>query len=223
MIRNLKALGLALVAVFAMSAVAASAASATSTFTTDSDNTTLTATALGNQVFTAGGSSVSCKEVSIDNTTTGTTATSITAEPTYSGDCTITVEGSTFEAKVDPEGCAYIFTAATETEKVDVHIECPLNKVLKVTAFIAGAFRECLDIHEQTPTFSTIEYHNRETADKTMDVEITANVHGITYEKTGLCKGATGNEGNDATYIGNVTVTGEDQSKPPKPVGITVS
>ena len=73
MSRNLKALGLALMAVFALSAIASASASATeATFTSGSNWTTLSASAKGNQVLkTSGGESIACESTSIDNATMG--------------------------------------------------------------------------------------------------------------------------------------------------------
>ena len=214
--RNLKAFGLALVAAFALSAVVASAASAE--FTSSSDSTTLFASALSTQTFTAGGAgeeaSVNCTGISVDGASLGTSSSEITAEPTYSG-CSVSQGGSTFEGKVDPNGCHYVFTTS---ETNNVHIVCPEGQVIKVTAKILGAFRECLDIHAQTPTNAVVDYSNN--AGSPMDVKITSTVTGITYEKTGLCKGSV-NEANNASYTGEVTVTGKDAEG--NTVDVTVS
>lgn len=198
--RNLKAFGLALVAAFALSAVIASAASAE--FTSGSDNTTLSATSVGNQVFETGsGSKVSCPAVSVDGASLGTVASEITAEPTYSGACTV----ESFEAKIDTNGCHYLFTT---TATSNVHILCPEGSAIEVTAKILGSFRQCLKIHAQTPTNALVDYSNGTSGGK-MDVTIKSTVTGITYERLGLCQGST-NEANDATYTGEVTVTGKD-------------
>lgn len=205
MTRNLKALGLALVAAFALSAVVASGASAATSFTSGSDSTILTSKAIGNQVFSTGESTVSCEEVTTDNTTTGTSATEITAEPTYSGNCKITIGSlGTLNATIDMNGCHYLFTIGTE-----VHILCPEGKQIEVTATILGTPRKCLDIHAQTPTSPVVHYINAtNAATGKMDVEVESTVEGITYEKTGSCAFGT-IEGNDANYKGKVTITGE--------------
>lgn len=211
MIRNLKVLGLALTAVFALSAVLASAASAE--FTSESPQTELTATALEEQVFTGAGAEVTCTEVSVHGTI-GEVQKEVTVEPTYGGHCTV----NGFPAKVDTNECHYLFTTI---EEVGVHILCPEGKQIEVTAEILGSFRKCLDIHAQTPTEPVVHYRNKTNPiTEKMDVEIESTVHGITYERTGLCQGEV-NEANDAHYIGRVTVTGDDSEG--NPVGVTHS
>ena len=102
-----------------------------------------------------------------------------------------------------------------------MHITCPENKVIKVAAFISGAFRECLDIHAQTPTSPSVIYDDKTNAGTgKMDLEITANVEGITYERTGLCKGISNSESNSMSYSGNITMIGVASGTP---VNLTVS
>jgi len=88
MIRNLKVLGLALVAVLAMSAMVASAASAVPVFEVDEGSTTkIEGTDEGVvelKVTTAG---VTCTEVSYTAHATGASVESVTADPSYKG-CT---------------------------------------------------------------------------------------------------------------------------------------
>jgi hypothetical protein len=213
MIRNLKVLGLALVAAFALSAVVASAASAH--FTSGADSTTLTATALNEQVFVTHGTpgentEVKCTQVSVTGGPFGTDETELTVHPTYGGTCTITVEGvgSGLTAEVKSNGCNYIFTTTLTN---NIHIECGANESIEVKAFILGKFRNCLDVHAQTPTTALVDYFNHTNpATGKMDVEIESTVDGITYEKTGSCAFGT-TEGNDAEYNGNVTVTCDEE------------
>lgn len=227
MIRNLKALGLALIAAFALSAVLASAASAN--FTTGGHNTNLTVEGVSavQEFFLTEpgggkGATSTCENVGIASggTGLGTEQAEITIEPEYSGDCTLTIPGSsTFNAKVHTTGCHYLFT--TETLNA-VHILCEEGKQIEITAEIAGAFRQCFKIHAQTPTEPIIHYDNTTNpATGKMDVLLTADVTGITYERVGLCKGSV-NEANDAHYVGEVTVTGHDANTG-EPVDVTKS
>jgi hypothetical protein len=213
MIRNLKVLGLALVAAFALSAVVASAASAH--FTIGSDTATLTAAPLTNQVFETTGTTgenakVTCENIEVGNEHFGTEQAEITVHPTYNTNCTVNIEGlGNLTAEIITTGCNYIFTTGDTTAQ-NVHIECDAGKQIEVTAFILGKFRKCLDVHEQTPTSAIVHYRNgTNAATGKMDVEIESTVTGITYEKTGSCAfGVT--EGNDAKYTGRVTVTAHD-------------
>jgi hypothetical protein len=215
MIRNLKVLGLALVAAFALSAVVASAASAH--FTSSSDSATLTSTALNNQIFKTTGTlgenaEVSCTAVGVTGGPFGTDETELTVHPEYGGTCTVNIEGlGLLSAEIDTAGCNYVFTT---TATNNIHIECETGKQIEVTAFILGKFRKCLDVHAQTPTTALVDYHNGTNASTgKMDVEVESTVEGITYEKTGSCAfGVT--EGNDAKYEGNATVTCHDVSGP---------
>lgn len=217
MARNLKILGLTLVATFAFSAIIASGASAFTTFTAvGAEDTTLSASGIGSgQVFSTGESKTTCTEISFDNATMAAeSATEITAEPTYGGTCTITIGSlGTLTAKIDTNGCHYLFTASGF-----VHIKCPEGKQIEITAKILGTFRKCIDIHQQTPATAVVDYTNTGTVGQ-MDVEIESTVSGITYEKTANC--AFGDlEDNDSAYSGKVTLTGSHEGSF---VGMTVS
>ncbi len=211
--RNLKALVLALVAVFALSAMAASAASAD--FITTNDGTTvLTAEATERQVFkTTEGVEIGCNTVAIDGSIVGTTAETVTVEPTYSG-CTVVIPGvGTVPAFIDTEGCHYLFTTVTQ-----VHILCPTGKKITLTAeLVKGVKSKCLEIGEQTPTNPEVHYINNALTGTAMDTEVESTVSGITYNKAGPCGSTTQ---NNASYTGKVTVKGKD-SVTGNAVGVT--
>lgn len=208
--RNLKAMGLALVAAFALSAVAASAASAD--FTTTSDGTTnLTAKALTSQVFTTGAEEVKCANVAANGSVEGTTQESVTAVPVYTN-CSVSNEAGTFTAFIDVNGCTYEFTTDTE-----VHI-CQSGGPIVVTAEIVPPFKsKCLEIGKQTPTNPEVHYTNEGSGGADMHVIVESTVEGITYKKVGPC-GST--EGSNASYTGEVTISGHD-SVTGDPVGVT--
>jgi hypothetical protein len=185
-------------------------------FTTGSDSTTLTAKALNNQVFkttgTAGeNSEISCESIAVSGEPVGTEESELTFHPTYSGSCTVNVEGiGALTAEVITTGCNYILTT-TETE--NIHIECETGKQIEVTAFLLGKFRKCLDFHAQTPTTALVDYHNGTNGvTGAMDVEVESTISGITYEKTGSCAFGT-TEGNDAKYEGKITLTDSSQKE----------
>jgi hypothetical protein len=203
-----KSLGLALVAVFAMSAVVATTASAH--FTSPTDNTTVTLHGGTQQFIAVSGAEVHCETVT-GHGVIGTDQVDLTISPTFDN-CKLVEKGVPLEAKVDSNGCTFTFTT---TVPGTVHIECPAGKVIKVTAKIAGAFQECMDIHAQTPTVQTVDYTNG-TQDGVMDFGVKSTVEGITYERTGLCKKAEAqlNEINDAKYIGEATATCEVNGVP---------
>lgn len=221
--RNLKVLGLALVAAFALSAIASGSASAEiATFTSGSPWTTLTATALNTQTFTAGTRAVKCESVVADNASMGEDQSTITVEPTYGKtvkseefteaetnetECEIETPTAKFKAMVHTNGCHYKFTAGGTVDG-SVHIECPVGKEIEVTIDILGKFRPCLDIPAQTPTTPTVTYTNETYLDEeknVWDVKVTSHVEGVKYTETGVC----GTEvKNNANYTGEVTVKG---------------
>jgi hypothetical protein len=203
--RNLKTIGLALVAVFALSAVVASAASAQKITTLGQSNVTLTGSGGEQKFVTGSGSEIKCTGVTTTVTGVNNEQAQITATPSYTG-CSLTEGGITREVQIDMNGCAYVFTSTGTI----VHIECTAPNVIKVTAKIAGAFQECLDIHSQTPTTPNWTATNG-TSGANMDFTIVSGVSGITYERTGSCKKAEAqeNETNNAVYTGSVTVTCE--------------
>jgi len=84
MTRNIKAIGLALVAAFAMSSLMASAAQALA-FHYSAEHTTLSGIGVGGQTFTAGGlfSPVTCEGAKLSGTATGKTATNLVLTPSY--------------------------------------------------------------------------------------------------------------------------------------------
>jgi hypothetical protein len=184
MIRNLKALGLALVAVFAMSAMAASAAQAeTADFSAAEYPAHIDGVTDGITTFTLGGLTLTCeaegtgelKEESPELTATLTFHT-----------CHVVVLGVTFPITVDMNECHYLFTAGTyaptETNGVGaahgtVHITCPEGKQIEITIFKAGGahtpenIRCTIDAAPQTPTEGVVDYFN-ETTESVMAVTL---------------------------------------------------
>src|SRR3954451_12492538 len=107
--RKIKALGLALVASFALTAVLASAASAAGTFTSSSTHTILSGTQVGNHTFTAGSGfgAIHCTIATFSGTSAATSETDQTMKPTYEG-CSDSF-GRTVD--IDNENLTYTFTA----------------------------------------------------------------------------------------------------------------
>jgi hypothetical protein len=136
MIRNLKSLGLALVAVLAMSAVVASAASAAVEFT--GTGTATGAQSAGNETFTTTAGTVQCDShfavEALGGGGLSGSAKEVTVVPSYSNCVAFGFLG----ADVHENGCDYIFTA---TEKVSagvykhhVKVDCPTSKGIEITA-----------------------------------------------------------------------------------------
>ena len=179
MIRNIKALGLALVAVFAMSAMAASAAQAAE-FTAAEYPATITATpdGTGKQVFTSGplGGKVRCNTVSGTSTLAGASTEMLAEEIEYTGECKAL---GLLPATIHMNGCKYRFTVSGS-----VHIECPTGASITVVIYQFGTTpaehgnpeKVTEVIHLGSQTVNGITYHNIETADGTMHVTVEAHV-----------------------------------------------
>jgi hypothetical protein len=139
---NLKALGLALLAAFAMSAVVVSSAQALTTgkFTAAG----FPAVATGAQEGVVGtnffestpGRKIECTTAKYESTLTEASST-ITVTPHYAG-CTTEIGGSKVNATVTLNGCDFTFHAETVTTSTDVHgsvsVHCPKGGSITVTA-----------------------------------------------------------------------------------------
>lgn len=223
MTRNLKALGLALVAMFAMSGLAASAAQAVSTFNSDGTPTFLTAEAKTSQTFVDGEKEVICEKVGVAATDkiVGTSVTEVTVHPTYSGSpaepngaaCTAKLSATeSVKAFVEFTTCDYKFTAATDANGHAVtHIVCttPGDAIhIKVTALKL----KCYTITEQTlgggGSGGGVHYDTTGTTPN-RDIDVTATNIKVKAHREGAC----GEGETTATYNGTVTVKGHNEAK----------
>jgi len=213
MIRTFKALGLALVAVFAMSALMASAAQAQGVFT-NTEATTLTGTqddeggtntATGLQTFTTTAGSVTCDEVhaTASGLVANSSLTEITAhEISYNntGKTTCTGPFST-SPKIEFGECHYLFTVGQTIGQTGMettgtaHIVCPTGKQITITAPFCQ-----IHVPAQSPGGHLIY---KTVTGSPNDVTIEATVTGIQYQGTELCS-----SGTTGQYKGNVTVKG---------------
>ena len=209
MSRNLKVLGLALVAAMALSAVVASAASAQAfNFKSEASPTTLTGKRHGTnkEIFETDGGTVTCNEAIYHGQTNVTATSDINITPTYSN-CTAF---GFVSVPIDTEGCSYTFTTLTKEGsnfEGAMHILCPGGKSMRVTA--PGCE---VTIGEQTPTGGKITFTNLgsgATREITVDVALTGT-HYIEDEIAGLpnCTSA-GTTTSNGTYKGAWLVTGE--------------
>lgn len=211
MIRNLKVLGLALVAVFAMSAMAAAAASANQ-FHSENAGTELTASALANQEFQyeEEGATVVCTNISGTGGVVGggTTGTSVTFHPVYTG-CTIPSIGGS-SAEVSFNECDYTFTIKESANTGPAHVNCAGSSSISIVIKLSGSAICTFHIAAQTPNGET-DYTNGGSG-ASRDVTVTPTQTGIKGTKTNnngfgfLCGGASSSTG---TYTGQVTVTGD--------------
>lgn len=210
MIRNLKVLGLALVAVFALSAVAASMASAAE-FSAESVPVTLTGTTESGVVekFKTTAGSVECHgEYEGTMATKPTTTVSIAVKGGSYENCTaLGFPGST----IHMNGCTYLFhiTPATNPPTGSVDIVCPKEKEITVTAISAGTSKCVIHVPPQTD-LTTVRYSTIG-AGATREITAIAEISGLKYTHTpgtGLGKCTEGSATN-GSYEGKATLTGE--------------
>lgn len=208
MSRNLKVLGLTLVAALAMSAVVASAASATAfNFKAEKVPTLLTGKQhAGNDVFVTDAGKVECNEATYVGEQKTTPTTEVTVTPTYTG-CTAF---GFVNVPIDVNGCSYKFTAKTIEAgnfEGEVDILCPAGKSIEVTA------PGCTVTVGAQNNLKKITYTNLG-AGATREVTVDVAATGIKYEEHNkgifpTCAANTVPKAN-GTYTGAGLVTGEN-------------
>jgi hypothetical protein len=231
MTRNLKVLGLALVASFALSAMVASAAQAESFwFTSEIASPTITGSqkAAFFDKFKTDSGTVTCEKATYTGSATGTTSATITIIPKYE-ECEI----AGVPAKIDMNSCDYIFTQHTKIETtkytVTTTINCTGTNEIKVTITPPGGTVKCtINIPHQTIATGVTATNGTSggKADITADVSINptfAATGGITYSETaGTGTGActTKSDTTNGTYIGEATLTGENAGGEAKGISV---
>jgi hypothetical protein len=186
--RNLKALGLALVAALALSAAAVTVAPAEegneADFWAAEGAVKIDVTSEGTQLFESAIGNWQCHDEGPDGESAGhgtakyTEETkSLTSEHVEYTNCTAPGPfGTNFPVTVDMNGCDFLFTAGTYTKEIttgsdgsdgSVHIECPDGKEITRTIFKASSvpphsgddLRCTIHIPEQSPK-GTATFHN---------------------------------------------------------------
>jgi hypothetical protein len=205
MIRNLKTLGLTLVAVFALSAVSASSASAWFDWEGEK-HPTATGSNLGVLIFATATEELSCEGLTFENGEVD--GAEIKATPTFSK-CTFTSGESSLPADFEPDGCKFVFHTDQKME-----LDCPAGKEIHVSLTLGKTKFNCLTIPEQTPKTPTAFFTNEGTG-ASRDIRVKAAVEGIKYTKKGFCgSGAFENGG----FHGEMTIKGDNAEG--KQVGI---
>jgi hypothetical protein len=224
MIRNLKVLGLALVAVFAMSAVAASAASAATPGEFTSDGTvTVTGTSVGESFTFEAGQKVVCNgdhTIGLQNVTPhaafnpGIGVTTLTDKPHFTN-CIATVGATSLPATVTTNGCDFLFhigeTTAPlgtgtytvtptvlcekETESIEIHVYQNATHATSVCTYKVPAQGVLPGLHATNVAGGTIK--------------VSGTVTGITASRTGVVCGGP-KETNAAIQHANTSVGGKN-------------
>jgi len=199
MIRKIKFLGMALIAVFAMSAVGASAASAAVEFHSEGAPVNITGTqeGAGNALDFQFGET-KCTTVDYNATTTVSTDTTVTLIPKYES-CTFAGVAAT----VDTEGCHFVLHVLTLTTGTFT-VECPTGKEITIT----GGTKCIVHIPSQDMGIATLSNIGVGTTR-----EVTADFKHLRFQYSqtpgsgvGKCSSVTTNEGK---FTGTATFTGE--------------
>lgn len=208
MMRNLKVLALALVAVLAMSAVAASTAPADA-FTGEATPVTLTGSQEGSDVLTTTSGNTTCKEVRY----TGTSAsgvTTATVTPSYPEKTAIGEQNCSggLPSLVHTNGCVYLFHLGAATEGT-VDINCPAGKEITITAGYNVTTKCTIHIPPQTGLIK-VNYSNTGSGN-TREIIVTTAITNLKYTHTkgsglGACTPGSGTTGS---YNGKARITGE--------------
>ncbi|HEX7280182.1 MAG TPA: hypothetical protein VF255_11245 [Solirubrobacterales bacterium] len=205
MIRNIKALGLAVFAVMALGAFSAATASAEKLFHSEVAHTEVRGEQHSTEdTFTVNAGTVRCSHATYTGTQSTATASTQTVAPTYSGCKAFGFVNTT----IDPNGCGYVFslsgTPVSGAAPGGVTIECPAGQVITVTAFNCW-----VTVGPQTRA-TGITYTNLG-AGKTRDVTVDVNLTGLTYtQHSKSFPGCTNGTFNNGTYTGAATVRGFD-------------
>jgi hypothetical protein len=217
MIRNLKAFGLSLVAMFALGAMSASAASAVDVVTTEG---TALVTGVGHdhefKYYTVSNVNFRCTTSRFAATVVNG-ASETTVDVTYSGTlnqgsnhthCNTNAGGT---VTVDTTGCGFILTGNTDAkvytsdtkQDATVWVHCEGTNVIKITSSLGPV----ISVPAQTPTAGGVVYHNVANG----DVQVTATATGVTAScaPTFSCTLAgIPHHSNSTEYTGKVTMAG---------------
>jgi hypothetical protein len=207
--RNLKILGLMLVAMLAMSAVAAVSASADE-FTAEEYPISLTGEKDGEftDQFTTTAGVVKCPEPKY-SATVGAATPMVTVQPEYQ-DTGCTAFG--FPATIDDDDCKYVFNVNAVGTTGDVDLTCTSGKELTVTANPAPLTTKCtVHVKPQNDIGGTVEYINNPNGTVTLEVYL----NGIDYKHTagtgvGACPGGSATNG---TLVAKAIVKGVSDGK----------
>jgi hypothetical protein len=207
MTRNIKAVGLALVAAFAMSSLMASAAQALE-FHYSAEHTTLSGIGIGGQTFTAGGlfSPVTCEVAEFSGTATSKTATSLVLTPSYKN-CKDT-KGRKVHWSASGK---YIFTSPEVlTEESIDHFEGEFT--LSITN--SSGIQVCHVVIKTQSTGRAIIHNTQQTKDLKITTVATKTVKSTTTGGAINC-GISDGEHTEGSISGESEITGVDKLKIP--------
>jgi hypothetical protein len=221
MIRNLKVMGLALVAVFAFAAMSASAASAQNGKLTSTGPVTLDGTEIAGATnsFTAFGAEVKCPGSTITGHKYNVTphelipsgAETATLTPDIIQPNCVAIEGgTTHKATVTMNGCDYVLhigetdTSKPDTYKTTVTVVCPAGKSIIVDVYFSAS-NENLKVCEITVGPQTPSGPPTLTDETNGHLTLNGTYTEIHASRSGVC----GNSSEEhAQFHANFTITG---------------
>ncbi len=211
MIRNLKALGLALLATFALSAVAASGASANfKVFDSSVTPTGLTGTSEGDQIFKRGLISINCHHAAFKGTQVGLSVDTLELEAEYTTpDCTGPLSSIIHLDFVSGKCGFHLTGTASKTAVLKLFCKNAAMPELTTTGTNPDGSSLC-SIHIPAQTVGGhVILSNIKNAQENNITSITAEatLTNITSVRTGNAACGPVNDANGA-YAGNVTFTG---------------
>lgn len=214
MTRNFKAIGLALIAAFAMSAVMAAGAQAENGIIkgdTGEENVFLTGTATTDQLFNGALGDVTCGKTSVFEGTGKNGDTDIKVTPTYKG-CTTKILGTDFSTTIDHTDCYYTFTGGNGTtvhhfKGITVSLICPTGTGIHIKVYTSAAHTTLRCEFTVTPFTdkSSITAENN-TSGAVKDVDVVATVPNVAVEKTSGSFLQCGGTNSTSDYTGSVTL-----------------
>jgi hypothetical protein len=219
--RNLKILGLALIAVFAITALSASAANAAK-FTATSYPAILTFETDEQRVFTLGGTEITCR-VPVSQITISAAVEELSWTPVYEecktklGEISVTIKGF-----ADNKNCDWVFK--TKEEKLD--LECKVNTVVEV---LIGGFCK-ITIPTQTNRGTAIYTAKGSAGKEELTIDETAKELQYTIDEVSFCKvhldgsHEPGKTYEDGKYSGSSTVKAykDESGKEGAQIGVLV-
>ena len=200
MIRNFKAMGLAVVAVLAMSALVASSASAQ--FEAETVPVTVTTSSNSMQKFAVavGQTPIECTTLKSKGTQSVTPSTTFTTHPEYSNCETFLGQ----EVTVNTTGCNYVFHVSKGSTSGTTDVECEAGKTIVITVGSICTYT----IGTQTG-LSSVSFKNTGSG-TTREIIVEPNVTGIKSTLTTndfFCPTP-----GSGTYTGNSVSTGENSA-----------
>lgn len=201
MIRNIKVLGLAFVAVLAMNSIAASAAQAASALDLEATPGLVTgeqlAGALQDKLTIGANITMKCETSTLHATTTVTKVEEFTATPTYAM-CQL---GGQL-AHLNFNGCQYTFTATATATVMDVDIVCPAGKSIVFEQTATG----CIVAVKPQGPLGKITLSN--VAGVPPHVNAKREVTGLHYEGNAKCPPSVFGTHSDGQLTGTTTLKG---------------